>query len=83
MRSSWALLWTLLLVAPQQEHPTSKLQVGMAPFLLLELGTIPAYGVAAWADIWNGLDVLTYLLQARGVLGCEECEAGMGWWVQG
>ena len=38
-------------------------QVGMAPFLLLEIGTIPAYGIAGWLDIWNGLDVLTYFLQ--------------------
>lgn len=42
--------------------------MGMAPFLLLELGTIPAYGTAAWLDIWNGLDVLTYFLQVCGVL---------------
>ncbi|PRW33312.1 transient receptor potential channel [Chlorella sorokiniana] len=47
--------------------------VGMAPFLMLELGTIPAYGIAAWFDIWNGLDVLTYFLQAR----CE------GRWLSG
>ncbi len=38
------------------------LQVGMAPFLLLEAGTIPAYGLG-WLDIWNGLDLLTYCIQ--------------------
>lgn len=45
-------------------HPCCA-QVGMAPFLLLEVGTIPAYGIAGWLDIWNGLDVLTYFLQVR------------------
>lgn len=67
--ASWKLLSTLLLVVPQRNHPTSNLQVGMAPFLLLELGTIPAYGVAGWMDVWNGLDLLTYLLQVGGVAG--------------
>ena len=36
----------------------------MAPFLLLETGTIPAYGLTGWLDIWNGLDLLTYFIQA-------------------
>lgn len=36
--------------------------VGMAPFLLLELGTLPAYGVG-WVDLWNALDASTYFIQ--------------------
>ncbi|KAL4438685.1 hypothetical protein ABPG77_006289 [Micractinium sp. CCAP 211/92] len=36
--------------------------VGMAPFLMLELGTIPAYGLG-WVDLWNGLDASTYFIQ--------------------
>ncbi|KAL4440087.1 hypothetical protein ABPG75_003088 [Micractinium tetrahymenae] len=36
--------------------------VGMAPFLLLELGTLPAYGVG-WVDMWNALDTSTYFIQ--------------------
>lgn len=63
----------------------------MAPFLLLELGTIPAYGIAAWLDIWNGLDVLTYFLQVRCAVPCcavpcytahVVCCDGLGWAAQ-
>ncbi len=30
--------------------------VGMLPFLMFEVGTIPAYGLG-WLDIYNGLDM--------------------------
>jgi hypothetical protein len=37
--------------------------VGMAPFLLLEGGTMFAYGPAQWLDAWNALDLFTYAAQ--------------------
>ena len=37
--------------------------VGMTPFLLLEMGTIPAYGIFGWLDAWNVLDICTYTIQ--------------------
>lgn len=40
--------------------------VGMAPFLLLEAGTVQALGLQ-WIDAWNCLDLATYVIQ-------------VGWW---
>lgn len=42
----------------------------MAPFLLLEGGTLAAYGWG-WLDGWNILDFSTYAVQVR--------QAGAGW----
>lgn len=39
--------------------------LGMLPFLLLEVTTIPAYGFAGWLDEWNAVDALTYIVQVR------------------
>ncbi|EFN52792.1 expressed protein [Chlorella variabilis] len=36
--------------------------LSMVPFMMLEVGTISAYKLG-WLNIWNGLDVCTYLLQ--------------------
>ena len=33
---------------------------------LLEYGTLSAYGWSGWFSLWNGLDMATYVLQARG-----------------
>ena len=49
--------------SPPPSFAACCLQVGMAPFLVLEAGTIPAYGFG-WLDIWNGLDAATYFIQA-------------------
>ena len=35
----------------------------MAPFLLLEAGTLRAYGIRGWASIWNVVDLATYTIQ--------------------
>jgi hypothetical protein len=35
----------------------------MSPFLLLEAGTLRAYGLRGWASIWNGVDLATYAIQ--------------------
>lgn len=37
--------------------------VGMTPFILIEWSTVVAYGVVAWATVWNLLDSVTYTLQ--------------------
>ncbi|KAL4440082.1 hypothetical protein ABPG75_003083 [Micractinium tetrahymenae] len=37
--------------------------VGMAPFLVIEVSTILAYGAWGWATIWNIVDVATYSIQ--------------------
>ncbi|GAB4819760.1 hypothetical protein N2152v2_006806 [Parachlorella kessleri] len=45
--------------------------VGMTPFLLLEMGTIPAYGIFGWLDAWNVLDICTYTIQFIGSSICQ------------
>ena len=45
--------------------PTRHGQVGMAPFLLLEAGSLLAWGPRLWLDAWNTLDTCTYGIQAR------------------
>lgn len=37
--------------------------VAMAPFIVLEQGTLAAYGLAGWVSIWNNLDMATYAIQ--------------------
>ncbi|KAL4438682.1 hypothetical protein ABPG77_006286 [Micractinium sp. CCAP 211/92] len=37
--------------------------IGMAPFLVIEVSTILAYGAWGWATIWNVVDVATYSIQ--------------------
>ena len=37
--------------------------VAMAPFLVLEFGTLSAYGFLGWLNVWNILDVATYTTQ--------------------
>ena len=35
----------------------------MAPFVVIEASTLAAYGAAGWADVWNLLDIATYVFQ--------------------
>ncbi|KAH7624961.1 putative Transient receptor potential cation channel subfamily V member 3 [Nannochloris sp. 'desiccata'] len=37
--------------------------LAMAPFIVLEQGTLAAYGVAGWLSVWNSLDIATYAIQ--------------------
>jgi len=37
--------------------------LAMMPFIVLEQGTLAAYGVAGWLSVWNGLDIATYAIQ--------------------
>ena len=37
----------------------------MLPFLYVEVQTMATYGLFAWLDIQNPLDMLTYALQVR------------------
>ena len=37
--------------------------VAMLPFLMLEQGTIRAYGLIGWMNVWNGMDILSYIFQ--------------------
>lgn len=37
--------------------------IGMAPLAALEPATLKAYGWKGWFNIWNGLDLTTYILQ--------------------
>ena len=37
--------------------------VAMIPFVILEQGTIRAYGWPGWLNVWNGLDILTFVFQ--------------------
>ena len=37
--------------------------VAMVPFLMLEPGQIAAYGLSGWFSVWNGLDIITYIIQ--------------------
>lgn len=37
----------------------------MSPFLLFEVGTLPAWGLARWLDAWNILDLASYCIQVR------------------
>ncbi|PRW39343.1 transient receptor potential channel [Chlorella sorokiniana] len=37
--------------------------LAMVPFLLLEWGTLAAYGWSGWFSLWNALDLSTYILQ--------------------
>jgi uncharacterized membrane protein YgcG len=37
--------------------------VGMAPLAALEPATLKAYGWKGWFNVWNGLDLTTYILQ--------------------
>lgn len=37
--------------------------LAMTPFLVLEYGTLCAYGVSGWFSVWNGLDLITYTIQ--------------------
>ena len=36
----------------------------MLPFIVMERGTLEAYSLKGWLDIWNALDLATYVLQA-------------------
>ncbi|PSC73953.1 WD-40 repeat [Micractinium conductrix] len=59
--------------------------VGMAPFLLLEAGTIPAYGLKAYLDPWNLLDLSTYFFQAGQGGGISITVIHLGrfsWWTK-
>jgi hypothetical protein len=37
--------------------------VAMAPFIVLEQGTLAAYGISGWFSVWNSLDIATYTIQ--------------------
>jgi Ion transport protein len=37
--------------------------LAMAPFIVLEQGTLAAYGLAGWLSVWNSLDMATYAIQ--------------------
>ncbi|PRW33106.1 transient receptor potential channel [Chlorella sorokiniana] len=37
--------------------------VGMAPFLVIEVSTMKAYGLWNWATVWNVNDLATYIIQ--------------------
>lgn len=71
--SAVPLLYVCVLATPPPIHarahthpdaPPCLRQVGMAPFLLLEGGTLAAYGWG-WLDGWNILDFSTYAVQVR------------------
>jgi hypothetical protein len=36
--------------------------IAMAPFLLIETGSMLSIGVG-WFNLWNGIDIITYVLQ--------------------
>lgn len=55
------------LLATARGRATVALELGtlafVAPFLVLEYGTLAAYGWRGWMNVWNALDVSTYGLQ--------------------
>lgn len=44
--------------------------LAMSPFILMEAATFSAYDLKGWANVWNLLDILTYVLQVRLSLVC-------------
>ena len=39
----------------------------MVPFVLLDVSTLPAYGLAGWLDLWTSASLLTYAIQVWAV----------------
>lgn len=53
--------------------------VAMLPFIVMERGTIEAYSLKGWLDVWNGLDLSIYFLQTAIVamhLGRFQLQSG-------
>jgi hypothetical protein len=90
--SAFAILWqdedTSATLAQLAATHAGRLTIGleligsicMLPFLLLEIGTIQAYGFGGWFSVWNGLDTITYVFQALiTLLHISRVGADSGW----